>query len=367
MIRRLAYIETDKTLGDSGEYTTDINIADPITSIMVLFHAVNGATDNVKNTVYDCVSALEIIDGSEVLYSLDMKEALALAAYRLGHMPYQVVGEIGGWPQEAHVPILFGRYKGDPVYAFDPKRFANPQFRIKWNLATLNAVAATAFATGSARLTLIADIMEGAASPSSMLVAKQHYSWTTSSGGVEYIDLPTDHPYHSLLLRAEKAASYVDGIVSNLKLSCEGGKVVPMDIQMLDWLWEMAERGYRFDMRHGFHTASGTTIYVLLKYEEEVQLISEGTPNKVLSYANQGYGEGLVTVYSADAPDSGQRNIGAHVHGMCPFRCVYVPFGLNEDPATWFPATMFKSIRLEATGATASGSGYLVITQERPY
>ena len=367
MFRRKTYLENSLVLADSGEKTFDITVRDPITTLWLLFEATNGASYNQANTLYQCIDTIEIIDGSEVLFSLDGVEALALAAYQLRRMPPQVISELPGNPHEASIPILFGRWLGDQALAFDPTKFANPQLRLKWNLANVNDVGDTGFSTGSGRFTLLADVMEGVPAPVGFLMSKEWYSWTTASGGVEYIDLPKDYSVRSMLLRAEKAASYVDQIVSKIKLSCDAGKLIPFDIDTLDLIFNLNLDGYRFDYRHVFHCGNGNTLYPLLKYEEDVQLISEDLDDVVYKYPNYGYGQGAVAVYKAGSAFGAHVNTGAHVHGMCPFRTLYIPMGEDDDAETWFDPRPFGSVRLEATGATASGSGYLVLTQARPY
>jgi hypothetical protein len=74
-----------------------------------------------------------------------------------------------------------------------------------------------------------------------------------------------------------------------------------------------------------------------------------------------------VRVYTAGVASTNYVNIGASVHGFCPFGYIYIPFGDQADPSDWFPAPAFGSIRLEAKGAVASGSCALALVQDRPY
>ena len=127
MLYRRTYLESRTSLGNSGQRVTDINVRDPITALWVEFRCANGATDNVANLLSQCVSAIEVIDGAKVLYSLDGCEALALSAYHLGRLPDQLVSEWGGVTQNLSIVIPFGRYEGDTELSFDPTRFVNPQ------------------------------------------------------------------------------------------------------------------------------------------------------------------------------------------------------------------------------------------------
>jgi hypothetical protein len=366
MIFRNTYLENSLTLGNSGERTVDLNIIDPMTVLLVKLMVQNGAQHNKHSPVHDAIDTIEIIDGSTVLYSLDGYQALALAANQLGKMPEQLFSALGGDYQTAILPIMFGRYIGDREYAFDPAKFVNPQLRIKWNLANVHAVGDTGFATGGAALTVIAQIMEGATPPRALLMAKENYTWT-SAAGVEYIDLPRDHPYRGLMFRGHLAAYHPYGILSNVKLNCDAGKVVPFDMETIDLLEVLKGTQPKFQYRISDHLANGDTFYSVLEEKEDVAMIGEGgNVDEVITYANYEYGSQTVTVYNAGVA-AGEMNIGAHVHGYCPFGYIYVPFGDPNIPSDWFQAQQFGSVRFEATGAVAAASCALCLVQERPY
>jgi len=367
MLYRDAYIQNGYVMADSGEVTFDVNLRDPISELWFYFNNTNGATHNVANFLAECISAIEIIDGSKVLCSLDGRQALALACFEMGAMPYQVVSELPGNPVEFAVPIRFGRWLYDPDLAFDPTRFLNPQIRVKWDMAAINAVGATGYLSDYGRLTIIAKVMEGGASPTGLLVPKEQYSFTSAASGITYIDLPTDYPYRSLLIRAAKASSYWDQILSHLKLNCDAEKYIPFDLDGFDFLFNSLRENGRFSYRHVFHAKSGDTIYPLLKYEENVNLISEQFNDCVFKYPNYGYGNAAITMYVAGAASSNYNNVGAMVQGSCPFGYAFNPFGEPTDPSTWFPAAQFKSVRLELTNATADATADVVSVQAMPY
>lgn len=366
MLYRFNYLQKDLSLDNSGEKTVDIRSRSPITALWVELRADNGASYNHHNPVHDCVTDIEIIDGANVIYSLNGYQALALTCANLGHMPNQKFSALGGDPQSLNIPIMFGRYLGDKEYALDPTKFVNPQLRIKWDLATTNAVGATGFADGGATLTVIAEVMEDAPAPRALLMSKEHYTWT-SAVGTEYIDLPTDYPYKGLFFRGFLNAYHPYGVISNLKINCDGGAYVPMDVGVEDLLYLMMLRQPRLSYRISDHLQNDDTFYSYLKELEDVMMISEQEPDYVMSYINYEYGSQTVYVYNAGTPRVGYVNIGAHVHGYCPFGYIYVPFGDPKDRSDWFPAQNFDSIRLEALGVVAAGSCAVGVVQERPY
>jgi hypothetical protein len=365
-IERLAYLEKDKSLGDSGTTTTDITIRDPITSLFVEVRATNGASYNHNNNVLDCVSKIEVIDGSKVLFSMSAKQAFAQACYDLGFWPQTKLSMLGGDVQSAAIPILFGRFIGDTERAFDPSQFVHPQLRVTWNLAAVRAVAATSFATGTATLTAIARVMEGAPAPSGFLLKKEHFTWTTAVG-TEYIELPTDLPIKSLLLRSFLNDYHAFGMVSNWKLNCDGGKFVPFDVDAEDFCFLLYQQLPRLSYRESAHLKSGDTFYSYLKEYDDVHFISEDLNDIVYQYQNYEYGSQTVTVYAAGSASGSYVNTGAHVHGYFPFGYLPYQFGKLANLADNFPAPSYGSARLEAKGIVASGAGEVCLVQDQAY
>lgn len=366
MLYRQTYLESRTVLGDSGERTTDVNVLDPITVLGVEFRCANGATSNIKNLMADCISAIEVIDGSDVLYSLDGHEALGLVCPQLNRMPDQLVDEFPGITQNLLVPLMFGRYVGDTELSFDPTRFKNPQVRIKWNLATNQAVGASGFATGGLRYTLLAHVMEGAPAPRGFLMHKQHYTYTTAAG-VEYIDLPNDYPYRGLLFRGDLAAYALYSVVSSLKLNCDANKYVPFDMRMTDLMRANSMLYGPYSYHHALYVSDDTTVYFILKYDERVGFTMYTIDDTVIRYINDSKGEGKLYMDSAGSAETSDQVVKAAISGYSPFRTIYIPFGRQDDPADWFPAPQFRSVRLEATGAVAAGTGYVCLSQERAY
>lgn len=366
MIERLAYIEKDKSLGDSGTTTTDITIKDPITALFVEVRATNGASYNHANTMLDCVSKIELIDGAKVLFSMSAKQAFSQACYDLGFWPHTRLSMLGGDPQTAAIPILFGRFIGDPDRAFDPSRFVHPQLRITWNLAAVRAVALTAFATGTATLTAIARVMEGAPSPGGYLLKKEFYTWTTAVG-TEYIDLPTDLSVKSLLLRSKLASYHPYGVVSNWKLNCDGGKFVPFDIGGEDLMYLLFQTQPRLSYRESAHYKSGDTFISYLEELEDVCLISEDTSDVVYRYDNYEYGRQTVYIHTAGSATANHVNTGVKCAGYFPWGYMSVPFGKLANLGDYFPASSYGSVRLEATGAVAAGAGEVCLVQDQGY
>jgi len=366
MLRRQTFLENSKVLADSGEITSDIWLRDPITALWVELRAQNGGTYNLANTLAGCIDSIEVIDGSNVLLSLDGYEAFAIGAYRQGHFGQQLIAETEDVYQNCFFPIFFGRWFGDEVLALDPTHFNNLQVRFKWNLANVNAVGATGFLTGTGRLNILADVMEGATPPVGVVTYKEHYSFTTGDSGVEYVDLPTDYPHKALYIRSYEAG--VGGLsnISNIKVSCDQGKFVPLDMSKSNFLRWLSLRQQPFNYKQALKVTNGTTAYFVTKYLEEVAYQPE-VADCICNAPNSGIGEQTVLLHTAGVADTAYRNVGAFVHGFLPYSTAYMPWGEYDDANTWLNPSLFRSIRLELTQDGAGGSAFVVVEQVRPY
>ena len=173
----LVYKETQSS--DASTKTIDLDLVDPVTALYFEFEAVNGTTVNEDNFISDVVTKIEIVDGSEVLASLNQFELEAMHFYKLGRQPTLYPSEWASGTQRHGAFLLFGRKLYDKEFAIDFTKFRNPQLKITWNLAALVAVSATdAFATGTFKLTVIAKVMEGMAAPGKYLMGKELLSFT---------------------------------------------------------------------------------------------------------------------------------------------------------------------------------------------
>lgn len=366
MNRREVYLENRRVLADSGEITTPINVRDVITSISIELRATNGASSNKDVTMADCLTSIDLLDGSEVLWSLSGHQLFALTAYNLGRIPYQLITEMPGLTQNLYGVLQFGRWPGDPSYGFDPSKFNNPQLRLKWNLAAVNAVGATGFVSGTGRISYVAEVMEGAPLPVAMLCAKQEYSFTTAASGDETIDLPTDRRIKRVLLRSYEAGVGILSDISRVKLSVDQDKFIPLDMTASDIARMTAIRNGEFFYKHGFYHNDADTIYFVTKLEEVVGIHRDGG-DSVIGYANNGIGQGTLSLITGGSADTTDRTLWAHVHGMYPYSVVCLDMGEWDDPASWLETPLYKSLRMILTQSGADGAASIVLETEKIY
>jgi len=366
MLRRQAYVENLRVLADAGVVTSPLNVRDPITSLTFAFTATNGGTWNLNNTLAQCIQAIELLDGSDVLVSLTGPQAIALAAYRRDYMNWLNVTEFPNDPAILVVEYQFGRWNGDPVYALDPSRFSNLQLRITWNLATILPVGVLGYVTGSMRYTCVANIMEGAPAPQGMLSARQHYQLATLVGATAFIDLPTDRRLKAIYIRSTAAAFGGIPGISRVKLTCDQDKFVPLDMLTQDLIAMMTTLHKPLHYNHSFMINNGMTIYPLLKWWEDLQLQGyQG--DDTYTYTNNAAGFGVVTVLLAGVADANMRSYIGSVGGWCPYHVVAIDQGEWDDPNSWLDPSTFRSIQLQLTQNLAASNASVVLESELVY
>ncbi len=355
---------------DASTKSIDLKIADPVSAIELEFAATNGATSNVGNFLSDCVTKIEIVDGSEVLYSLSLAELEALHFAKIGKTPALFPSEWAGGGQRHNCLLMFGRRLWDPSYAIDFTRFLNPQLKITWNLAAIRAIAATAFATGSFHISAIAKIMEQPATrPTQYLMAKELDSFTSSasSGAEERHELPRDRIYRMLMTRHWVQLSDIQEITSDLKLTLDTDAYIAFNrkVQQLDAA--AFARWGAGRIKHDLRIADNTQSRLMFNKEPDVRAnwttqnlfaiwgIAYQWSSEIKSWLGTHAGVADATVREMTAVEEGHA-----LHATLP-----LPFGDMDSPDTWFDPRPYKKMELVFTSGGTAGSCQIVGEQVR--
>lgn len=366
----IVYQETQSS--DKTSKTWDLKYTDPITAIYLEFEAVNGTTSNKGNFISDIITKVEIVEGSKPLYSLTQAELEALFFYKTKRAPVLFPSEHGSGIQRHGVHILFGRYLRDKLYAFDCTRYKNPQLKITWDLGAVRTIdTTTSFATGTLKITAIAIVMEETQSPVSFLSAREVETFTMVTSGSHKTEMYTDYPWRLMMLRSYILQSDIDECIDHIKLDCDAGKFVPFDnrsVKQVDAealaefgvcmfkhdIFTHHQIGFReinnkenFGRWATFANASGYIVNVEYEWSSEGKLDMIDTGGAVVS---------------SDVKLTGMEA------GHAPHATVPVPFGVMDDPDTWFDATKFGIINLTAYAPSSGHAGVssVVLEQVRP-
>ncbi len=368
---RDAVLEYQKTLDDAGTLTKDLDLVDPVSALYLEFQATNYTTHNEDNFISDVITKIEIVDGSDVLYSLNQSELEALHFYKLGKTPPLFPSE---WPstgkQRHGCYLLFGRYLGDPDFAVDFTKFRNPQLKITSNLAAISAVgAAGGFTTATLLGTIVAKVMEGATAPGKYLMAKELLSFTSTSSNSaeERKELPLDYPYRMLMTRHWVEGSDINEVTDKLKLTADADKFIAFDrrVQQLD-----AEAFAQFGacrLKHDIERATGATVRALCNKELH-WMPNNWVTNlpRIFSVYNEWSSQFYVQMFDvAGAGDATRRHLSGVETGHALHATLPIPMGLMDKPETWFDPTPYKKLELVFTSAASGVAGACAIVAEQ--
>ena len=107
----------------------DLNLINPVSQFHIVYEN-TGVGSTIGSHAANCITKIELIDGSDVLISLSGKELQALDFYHQKKEPANLNVYLNGMNCEQVFNVNFGRFLWDPILAFDPKKFINPQLKI---------------------------------------------------------------------------------------------------------------------------------------------------------------------------------------------------------------------------------------------
>jgi len=355
------------SLDDVGTKQLDLKTTDPISAIRLDFEATNGSTSNKSNFINDIITKIELTDGSDQLLSMNMKQAQALQFYKTGKMPYMRPGESPNGTNNEQVVIFFGRKMWDSQYYMDLTKFSNPQLKITTNIAAIRATGVDAYLADSIKVTITLHVIEeGAQASTSFFMQKEVYSFTSGTSGDEHVGLPMDYPYVGLLLRAYAQGYDVDENITNLKLSCDAGKFIPID-KKVKKIYQMNEEDIGpARIRYYLYRKDNETVYHVLNHDPIVSVMGRDAAD-IINVNTCWSGAFKLRFYDdAGAAVTSEELLPFMVTAGCPHATIWHPFGLLQEPETYFNPGEWKDIDLLLTQAVAAVC-QIVLTQLRTF
>lgn len=341
----------------TGTETIDIVLTDIVSRIFILLQAQNahGATATLQAHPAALITKIELVDGSNVLYSLSGYEAQALTYYDTGKAYGGIIFDGDNNVNRAIFLMDFGRFLHDPVLAFDPKKFTNPQLKITYNYRAVDAAAA------SATLAVKANVFdEKLVSPIGFLMNKQIETYTASSLAYHYVDIPLDYAFRKLLVRAYYTNVQFDHEVDEVKLSEDNDKRIPFDLKAEEWIWYL--RSVLPKIRDEFHMRISNTVTSMYSMATDFPMM-HGLPveNYWLHRATYFAGERQGAISSTALQAAAMLT----VEGWEPHQTWFFPFGDQQDIDDWYDVTKLGSLRMRLHGTSgASGAAVTVFGQQ---
>jgi len=358
---RLAEILAEEDASTAKTKTIDITLRDVISRIVIRMRAKNGA-DRAVLAAHPAglISKIELVDGSNVLFSLNGYEAQALNYYdQLVTPDTEIIDGENDW-QFATFCMDFGRYLYDPLLAFDPKKFTNPQLKITHNYQTIDDGAA------EGKLQIFAHIFdEKAVTPEGFLMSKQVQTYDSAAGAYEYIDLPTDYPFRKLLIRAYLVDKSFESEICEFKLSEDSDKRIPMDVEIEPLIREMCGALPPIHEHWQVRGQTDATVFFgMPTYWPIFYGMSQASEDWLRDATYyQGDKQAIKADVNMSSPAMGV------IYGYVPHQVVSIPFGLQDDPADWYDVTKLGSLRarLKGTAGSSAAEVTLFLQQLRKY
>jgi len=334
--------------------TLNLNLATPISRIVVRMKGTNTTSDPVGHPA-KMISKIELIDGSDVLYSLSGVQAGAVNFIENGELPfycceYELPIEVCATAQ-----INFGRQLWDREFALDPKYYRNLQLKVT------NAVGSGGSTAGTCTLAVFAYVFEDSPpSPRGFLMTKELKSYTTVANQHEYTQLPQDYPFRFVILQSYTTNIPPNTAFGNLKFTIDTDRRVLLnDISMTEFLKAQVPMDLVEENIGGLGNAAANEYFIASTYNNYGVMVGRNAADATI-FCNQPAGQ-TVSITAAAG-----KSFGCHLEGYCAFGAMNLLMMDKYDPASWLDPVGTKSVLLDITGGGAS-TAYILTQQARTY
>ena len=362
---RQPYLRHAYALPNAGSHIEDINLKDPIMDFYIRMYATNGSTSNISNSIIDVLNSIEVIDGSDILWSLDSEEILANQFYHYKESTDMGIDERADKVQATVYKVPFGIGRMHPEVAFDPTRFANPQLVLDWNLENERAVGVDAFVDDSLHVDIMADVIDEApARPTGYLMTKQIKEYVATAAAEERTELPVDYAYRTLYVRSFYASKCPIACLNWAEHSINEEKYRPFRIYNDDWEQWLKEWYGKWHM--------GAWYVVALSASETRNPYLRGNLSAALGTSDAGAVILLTSLANCEINMTNQLAAEAEIHAKCdgslPFGTFAWPYGDPETPEEWLKFVYTDKSRLKIMSTAAHTPRVQVfLTQHRMY
>ena len=354
MNHRLASVLAEETIIPAATKVIDLDMEDIISRVQINVEIQRDGTV-LGDHPAAVVSNIELIDGSDVLFSMSGKECQALDYYQNGEMPFNAITDQTGQDDIAVFNINFGRFLYDELLAFDPGKFRNPQLKITHDYTACGGT------PGAARMEVRAFLFdEKVPTPVGFLMSKEHYQFTSGvENTYEYIDMPVDHTTRRYMIMGQRDGYFCQQVVSDLRLSEDNAKRIPYDTKVWQLL-KMLHQMYPRIQEYGHFTFSTTAKVIWASPTQDIVVNAVGiTPGNAVAP------DTIPTKMpiSLDATVAEQGN--AQISGYDPHSSFILPFGHPDTIEDWYDVTKLGNLKLRLKAGSAGNTGVVEVVTEQ--
>jgi len=359
---RLATLKAEENYTADATEVIDINVRDPISELIIRFQPRNGAEGEPTGHPMRCISKIELVDGSDVLFSLNGAQAHALDWYNHNLVRPNIMWYLTGLIFDCALHISFGRFPFDTLLAFDPTKFTNPQLKvtIDYDAGGMN--------TDRVTLSVFARLFDQKTiDPVGFLMTKEIKDYGLGDATHEYTDMPTDYPYRKILLRSQTYGVGVEHLFDEIKVSEDNDKKVPLNHKIEEILHAIT--GYTPPYREWILTNADTDGRYIFNTPGYWPAFS-ATPWSSSLESN------MTTVYEGDGgrailyKTTSALNIQVMCMGWCPHSTIEIPCGLPNDIDDWWDVTKVGTLQMDlksGSGRSSSDKCQIMVQQLRKY
>lgn len=358
MRHRLTEILPSQGIDTAGTEVISLNVNTPISRITVQVKATN---NNSVPTAHPAkiVSKIELVDGSDVLYSLSGVEAQALNFYESGKLPHTVLEYRNDVMCIATFHLNFGKKLWDKQLALLPSRFSNLQLRITHNKASGGSTPDAGY------LSVFADIWDANdISPRGFLMSKEIYAYALVSSAQERIDLPVDFDYTKIVINSLAGGKNPHEQYNKVKLTIDNDRKVPINNLSTSDLMKLVQNFSRIvESLEGIATGSGVDHFCTVAYDVYANITNMDAA-LTNNYVPQDYGGTLSIV--GDSNEHFQCN----VQGVAPHGSLCLPFDGEDESDSLLRVGDIGDLELILTAGSSvlgSSTAEIVIQQVRNY
>jgi len=324
--------------------TLDLDVADPISRIIISYKPTNnGATPTAHPD--KCITKVEIVDGSDVLFSTSGIEAKAAAILDGKNPSWPTLTYINNNVNTVLLSINFGRYLWDKALAFDARKFVNPQLKITHDLALGGS------APDAATLSVFLDLWtDENITPLGFLSLKELFTFSLVNDAVQMVDLPIDRPYRRLLVQSLSVDKQPYEQYNKLKLSIDSdSRVLLNDASTSDLLKFLDHNPTMTEHVHANIGNATVNHFITPTYAIKGSLTGFGTAIT---------GEQLNNLYGGNieitATSTG--DVMALIHGGAPHGALNIPMGDQNTLEDWLNLIGRKKFEMKITAGSSVGT-----------
>ncbi len=357
---RIGLIQAAKDMGASGTEVFDIKFKAPISRIEMTFKTTKVLSEMTAPGPAN-IPKLELVDGSTPLHSLTGYINQALAYYSRGNVSMEHGQHIATMSELDIYAIDFGRFLNDPLLAFDPRKFSNPQLKVQWN----EALADTSVSVNS--LEIWAHLFdEKQINPVGFLSARE--IWSSAFGvanAYSEVAIPEGEIIRQILVRG-----YRDGYepwyqVDQAKLDENVDERIPFDFTDLE-MYSRRMKGTWPKIMTPFQAGVYTTARIFYIPQTDFWASLTGLP---VASASAMYTDGAsLKGGKASLISAADRQQIGMARGYLPWHTFQFPMGKLDDNTDWYdPNGKKPRLRLRASTSGASGTGTVAIETIHKY